>query len=83
MNTTTLRHVNAAFVTQVYVGVDRACRCGCKGLYYKPGDASHTRAVNRANRMLREGSAEVEAEGCYVNLSFGNNRAICLYFDKR
>ena len=85
MNTagTTLRHINAAFVTQVYSGEDRACRCGCRGLYYGPGDTGHARAVSRANRMLREGTAKVDVDGRYVNLSYGNNRAICLYFDKR
>ena len=78
-------------VSQIYVGKDRYCRCGCAGTYVSTSFMKDARsAVNnslaqrrlsKALNLVKEG-AFAEYEGSYVNVVSGNNRAICIYFDE-
>ena len=38
-------------ITQIYTGLERGCRCGCHGTYWKPGDKGFTRAFNKAKDL--------------------------------
>lgn len=77
-------------VSQVYVGKDNCCRCGCGGTYVSTtfmkdarsevNDSLAQRRLTKAQNLVRSG-AEVDFGGTYVNVVSGNNRAICVYFD--
>lgn len=66
---------------RVYVGQDRACRCGCKGSYYEAGSREFKSAITRFRKLLAKNEdADLTVAETYLNLSFGENRAICAYF---
>lgn len=77
-------------VSQVYVGKDHCCRCGCGGTYVSTtymkdarstvNDSLAQRRLTKAQKLVREG-ASVDYQGSYVNVVSGNNRAITVYFD--
>ena len=79
--TTKITKIKFENVKQIYSGQDQVCRCGCKGKYFEPGTVGFTMGVNKMRKMLCEGTAKVEAECNYVNVSFGNGRALTAYFD--
>jgi hypothetical protein len=78
-------------VSQVYVGKDNCCRCGCAGTYAATSfmkdarsdvnDSLAQRRLSKAQKLVREG-AEVDFGGSYVNVVSGNDRAITVYFDE-
>jgi hypothetical protein len=73
---------NADAVTQIYLGADRACRCGCKGNYLNRGEAGFDRRLRRFARMWENyvpGDDDVGSS--YLNIRYGNNRAMAVYFD--
>lgn len=73
----TLRPMNE--VTNAYSGQDRVCRCGCKGRYYT--DSKNVkRLYNKVLKGIAEGG-DVRDEGDYVNYSYGNDRAVTLYWN--
>lgn len=73
---------NAEAVTRVYLGRDRACRCGCKGEYVERGDARFHKRVQRFARMWASYTpGEDDVSTSYLNLSHGNDRALTVYFD--
>lgn len=67
--------------TKVYVGADNACRCGCKGNYSEPGSVAFKRAISKAKKLQESGTFESDICDVYANFSYGNNRAVCVYFD--
>jgi hypothetical protein len=83
-------NVTLSQVSQIYVGKDNCCRCGCGGTYIatsfmkdarsEVNDSLAQRRLNKALKLVRDGSF-VEYGGTYVNVVSGNNRAICIYFD--
>ena len=84
MSTAPVRITSIKFekATHVYSGQDEVCRCGCKGSYFPKGTVGFTRAVNRARKMIAEYVPTPNDVGSnYINISFGNDRAICVYFD--
>ena len=79
-------------ISQVYLGKDRHCRCGCGGEYVattymvKPrtediNDELVAKRLKRAKRLVESG-ASVDYNETYVNISTGNNRAMTFYFDE-
>ena len=78
-------------ISQVYVGKDRHCRCGCGGDYVstsymiKPrgevNDSLVTKRLNRAKRLIEKG-VEYQLENTYINIVTGNNKALTFYFDE-
>lgn len=39
-------------IDQIYSGKDHACRCGCSGKYYKPGDKSFKRILTSLKKSI-------------------------------
>jgi hypothetical protein len=73
---------NAEAVTRVYLGQDRACRCGCRGEYVERGDAKFSKRVQRFARMWASYTpSKDDVDTNYMNLSYGENRALTVYFD--
>ena len=78
-------------ISQVYLGKDRCCRCGCGGDYTATSymvdprsdvnDALVAKRLARAQRLVKSG-ADVEYDDTYVNISTGNDRALTFYFDE-
>lgn len=78
-------------ISQSYLGLDRACRCGCKGEYTATSYHENARSVvndilvekrlKRAKRLIQKG-AKYEIGDNNVNISTGDNRALTLYFDE-
>lgn len=78
-------------VSQVYLGKDRNCRCGCGGTYVSTSfmenprsDVNDTLADTRLRRAkkLYLAGAETDFGTTYVNVVSGDNRAITVYFDE-
>ena len=79
-------------ISQVYLGKDNCCRCGCEGTYTatsymeKPrsevNDALVGKRLKRAKRLVSEGRVEAEYGNNFVNISTGRNRALTFYFDE-
>ncbi len=78
-------------ISQVYLGKDHCCRCGCGGTYTATSymenprsdvdDALVSKRLKRAKKLVSEG-AEVAYGSTYVNISTGENRALTFYFDE-
>lgn len=68
-------------ITKIYVGQDHCCRCGCRGRYHE-GDEITRRNIAHAVRILALGGKCEIDEGCpYVNIPYGDDRAITIYFE--
>ncbi len=75
--------MNSDLVTRIYLGKDRHCRCGCGGEYVERGEPGFDRRLKRFNKMLCDSinQGNIEFMGDYTNISYGNNRAMTVYFD--
>jgi hypothetical protein len=91
MNKETFMNLTIANVSQVYVGKDRHCRCGCGGDYVatsymvnprsEVNDKLVEKRLKRGKRLIESG-AETDFKSTYVNISTGDNRALTIYFDE-
>ena len=73
---------NAEAVTRVYLGQDRACRCGCKGSYAERGTPAFDKRLKRFARMWASYTpSRDDVDTSFLNLSYGENRALTVYFD--
>jgi hypothetical protein len=75
---------DASKVTKIYLGKDRHCRCGCGGEYVDRGEPLFEKCLRRfvakwATYEPKEFDNEVP--DCYLNYSYGKNRALTVYFD--
>lgn len=78
-------------VSQVYLGLDNHCRCGCGGDYVSTSfmesprsdtnDGLALRRIKKAKKLITEG-AKWTAGDSYINVSYGQNRAITIYTDE-
>lgn len=81
-----MRTIELDQVKKVYVGADNCCRCGCRGNYiytgFLPKDDKRVKTLlTRAKNMVESGKGEITDESEeYINISYGNNRAITIYF---
>lgn len=73
-------NIDPATVERVYVGKDHACRCGCKGAYHEAGTPGFIRAIKKAEKLVNVEHVKVDDDGGHVNVPYGNDRAITLYF---
>jgi hypothetical protein len=90
MNKETFMNCTIANVSQVYIGKDNHCRCGCGGEYTATSYMQNPRSevndklvekqLNRAKKLI-SGGVKHEFNGTYVNISTGNNRALTIYFN--
>jgi len=68
-------------VTRIYLGQDRICRCGCKGSYVERGEPLFDKRIKRFAKMwstYTPGQHDVYTD--YMNVSYGNDRAMTVYF---
>ncbi len=78
-------------ISQVYLGKNHNCRCGCAGSYTatsfmdEPRDDINDKLVERrlkkAKALVLKG-ADVDYGETYVNVETGDNRALTFYFDE-
>jgi len=84
-------------VSQIYLGKDRVCRCGCAGKYISTSYMENPRndvddklaasRLKRAKKLALNTDSEVEYSGNHINVSYGDggkytNRAITIYLDE-
>jgi len=70
-------------VEKIYSGRDSGCRCGCHGKYtYSEDNPSKVKSIlTRAKNLILINGAEItDARSNYTNISFGKDRAICIYW---
>ena len=73
---------DASKVTKIYLGRDRVCRCGCAGEYVNRGEPMFDKRLKRFAKMLCEYVPEKDdVFDNYFNISYGQNRALTVYFD--
>jgi len=78
-------------ISQVYVGKNNHCRCGCGGDYTATSymieprsDVNDTlveKRLKRAKRLIENGF-EYQIGDIYINIELGSNRALTFYFDE-
>lgn len=77
--------MTAPAFTRVYSGQDRVCRCGCKGTYAEAGTKLFTTRLKKLERMMEQAKTDptIEIDDCgdYLNVSYGNDRALTAYRD--
>lgn len=79
-------------ISQVYLGMDRVCRCGCKGEYIatsfhksprsEVNDELVKKRLNKAKRLISEGKNFEIHDNICINIETGNNRALTFYFNE-
>lgn len=74
---------DASKVTKIYIGKDRYCRCGCGGQYADRGDPIFEKRLKRFAKMWCDYEADPVADvgDTFLNISYGDNRALTVYFD--
>lgn len=78
--------IDVAKITKIYMGRDRICRCGCAGEYVDRGEPMFEKRVARFLKMAEtyNWSEEENAHDIgpnYMNISYGQDRALTIYFD--
>lgn len=69
-------------VTRIYMGKDRHCRCGCGGEYVERGELIFEKRLKWFQAMWADYSPEADdVDYSYANVSYGQNRALTVYFD--
>jgi hypothetical protein len=69
-------------VTKVYMGKDAHCRCGCGGEYVYRGQPFFEKRLARFAKKLSDYTpSKFDVDSTYANVSYGNNRALTVYFD--
>src|SRR5574337_1797728 len=74
-------------ITKIYLGQDKVCRCGCRGTYATPSDGKlFTSRLKRYEKMVHDAlehpeKYDINFDSDYTNISYGNDRALCVYFD--
>ena len=71
---------NGRVPKRVYTGRAECCRCGCKGTYHEKGSVGYSRAMTKLVRGVAGGLIGDDLGNC-IDFEFGNDRAICVYFD--
>lgn len=72
-------------VTKIYMGKDKVCRCGCAGEYIRKNENNplFERRLKQFMKMLPSYTAqEFDIGQTYRNISYGNDRALTVYFDE-
>lgn len=73
--------IDASKVSQIYLGRDKICRCGCFGEYVQPGEPKFEKRLKRFMKMVCDYvPSKDDVCDSYVNISYGNDRAMTVYF---
>lgn len=77
-------------ISQVYSGERDCCRCGCRGTYTATSfmENPHSdvnnklieKRLKRCKQLVLDG-AQFDSGDTYVDVTTGNNRSMCFYFD--
>jgi hypothetical protein len=89
----TIQEISLDQISQIYVGKDRNCRCGCGGTYIATSfmDSPRTDIIDniraqknlpRAKNLSLKKDVLVEYGDNHINIGYGNNRAITIYTDE-
>lgn len=89
----TIQDIQLNQISQIYVGKDRNCRCGCGGTYVATSfmenprtdvvdDSKAQSRLSRAKKIALRKDALVEYGDNHINVGYGNNRAYTIYFDE-
>ena len=89
----TIQDIQLNQISQIYVGKDRNCRCGCGGTYIATSfmesprtdiidDRRAQKNLTRAKKLALKKDVLVEYGDNHINIGYGNNRAITVYFDE-
>ena len=89
----TIQEISLDQISQIYVGKDRNCRCGCGGTYIATSfmDSPRTDIIDniraqknltRAKKLALKKDVLVEYGDNHINIGYGNNRAITIYTDE-
>lgn len=73
--------VDYTTATKIYSGRDRVCRCGCAGTYAKSNTRAFALRAKKMAEMIASGEGVIKDGGTYINISFGDDRALTAYFD--
>ena len=72
-------------VTKVYRGKDRHCRCGCGGNYFYRNELKDNAFEQNLNefekKLIKYICREGDVGDNYLNVSYGKNSALTVYFD--
>lgn len=69
-------------INKIYLGKDNCCRCGCGGDYVERAAPLFEKRLKRFTAMWADYELQKFDEGDnFLNLSYGNNRAMTVYFD--
>lgn len=73
-------------ITKIYVGKDKACRCGCKGDYFYPDDQEFESLVEEFQKKWKLYNArgkvqKDDIDESYYNISYSDGTAMTAYFD--
>ena len=72
---------NLSAATKIYSGASSCCRCGCKGTYAEAGTKLFTSRLKKMQAMLDANQGTVDVDDSYIDVTFGNDRALTAYFD--
>lgn len=74
---------NPANVKSIYLGRDKICRCGCAGDYVERGEPKFEQRLKRFAKMWCTYIPQKHdyVEGEYINVSYGKDRAMTVYFN--
>jgi hypothetical protein len=89
----TIQEISLDQISQIYVGKDRNCRCGCGGTYIATTFMESPRTdiidniraqknLTRAKKLALRKDVLVEYGDNHINIGYGNNRAITIYTDE-
>lgn len=78
--------IDESKITRIYMGRDRICRCGCAGEYVDRGEPMFEKRVQRFMKMaqtykFKDDQYQNDIGPNYVNISYGRDRALTIYFD--
>jgi hypothetical protein len=79
-------------ISQIYLGKDQFCRCGCGGTYVSTSYMNEPRSdvndrlaqtrLNRAKKIALNADSEIFYDKDHINIGYGDNRAITIYLDE-
>jgi hypothetical protein len=79
-------------ISQIYIGKDRCCRCGCGGKYVSTSFMENPRndvndklansRLKKAKKLALNTNSVIEYGDNYINIGYGDNRAITIYTDE-
>jgi hypothetical protein len=87
----TIKSIKLSNISEIYVGLNRNCRCGCGGNYIATSyhktksnlsnDIEAQNKLNLAKELALKKDSEIDYEDTYINIGYGNNQAITIYLD--